>query len=416
MLPCLLALALLAAPVDPPDVGAPVEPPDGGAVIVPPGAQLAPGPAGRVPIPLPKRAAHARHVDWLVVPLVSYNSDTKLALGAAGQVQWTGATKPYSAQLGVQVLFTTGGQQGHWIRYDAPSFLGTPLRVWARAEYYRERYAPWYGVGNHTSDDPLDHPGVGGHEAFDYDRIVPIGRLGASYPIAGSAFRVFAFATFKNVIVHVYPHSLLASEQPYGIAGGHELELSAGVYYDTRDNEAVPSRGWYLSLSGRAAGPLSTYTFGGATARMLHFAPLAPWLVLANRVEADFLTAGAPFFELPNFGDIDAIDGVGGLVSERGVPQDRYVGRVKAIATAELRARFAHGTVRGGPLSFGGVVFLDLGRVWQPGLFDSRPGLEVHPGYGVGLRLWRRAFVLRADLASSPDRLLNLYLVFGHFF
>jgi outer membrane protein assembly factor BamA len=364
----------------------------------------------------PQPTTDPRRLDWLVVPLANYDSDAKFGFGAAAQLQWAGLVDPYRYQLSAQLLFTTGGVQSHWVRYDAPRFLGTKVRFWSRLEYHRDLYAPYYGPGNASSDDLADHPELGGKYPFRYDRVMPLVRMGASYPL-GEHLHVFGFANYKHVVVHPYAGSLLEQQQPYGIQGGDVLEGTAGAYYDTRDHEAVPSRGDLLELSVRGAvqGVGSSFTYGGLTARVLDFRTLFPRVVLALRLEGDVLSAGAPFFELINFGGVDAIDGVGGIFSERGVPQDRYAGRFKGLGTAELRFTLGEHQVWNEPLSWGSVVFLDLGRVYQPGA-DNGTGLGLHPGYGGGLRVWRRAFVLRGDVASSPDRPVSVYLLFGHFF
>jgi hypothetical protein len=85
------------------------------------------------------------------------------------------------------------------------------------------------------------------------------------------------------------------------------------------------------------------------------------------------------------------------------------------ISTAERRLRLASPMLRGEPLSLGVVTFVDAGRVWQ---FDGTDGdwYKIHAGYGGGFRVWRRSFVLRVDVATSTDRLLNFYVLFGHFF
>lgn len=402
MLAHLLLLTLLAAPA-----------PDGGTATPDVNA------AGRVANPVIPVANPQEHkIDWLILPLITYNSDSKLGYGAAALVQWTGGVEPYRYQLAVQVLFTTGGVQSHWIHFDSPKFLGSPFRVFARAEYHHELFTPFYGFGNQSSDELEDHPGVGGEHPFQYKRTLPLGRLGFSVPI-GQDLSVFAFGTYTSITNSTYEGSLLEQMHPFGIAGGRELELSGGLFYDTRDNEAVPSTGWFLSISARGVSRSlgSSYTFAGANIQMLRFVSLLPRLVLAMRLEFDGLTDGAPYFELPNFGGMEAFDGVGGLWSARGIPQDRYVGRFKALGTLELRAELARFPFRGDPISFGTGAYLDLGRAYEPGTPDSLgPLLGIHPGYGAGLRLWRRAFVIRTDFASSPDRPFSVYLMFGEFF
>jgi hypothetical protein len=84
-------------------------------------------------LPALAAALAASSVNWLVVPLVSYNSDDGRAGGAAGQVHFVGDERPYRAALGAQVLFSTTGVQSHYFRLDVPHLFGLPLRMWLSA-------------------------------------------------------------------------------------------------------------------------------------------------------------------------------------------------------------------------------------------------------------------------------------------
>src|SRR5438270_6466439 len=63
----------------------------------------------------PPTAVGPKKLDWVALPLVSYNTDAKFGIGGAAQLQWSGVVDPYRYQLGIQALATTGGVQSHWI-------------------------------------------------------------------------------------------------------------------------------------------------------------------------------------------------------------------------------------------------------------------------------------------------------------
>ncbi|HXN33349.1 MAG TPA: BamA/TamA family outer membrane protein, partial [Polyangiaceae bacterium] len=111
-----------------------------------------------------------------------------------------------------------------------------------------------------------------------------------------------------------------------------------------------------------------------------------------------------PFYALTCFEDTYAIGGMNGV---RGVPGQRYYGKLKALGNVELRTELASFRALGKPMVFGVVGFLDGGRVWadtkvQPEL-DGR-GVGLKYGVGGGLRLQSgSAFVIRLDVAWSPD-------------
>jgi outer membrane protein assembly factor BamA len=357
-------------------------------------------------------------LDWLALPIASYNSDDGLAGGAVIQAQWTGDVKPYRASLAAQVLFTTRGIQSHYLRLDVPHLFGTGLRLWLDGEYHRELYAPYYGLGNFSSDSPAAHPGLTSEHPFSYERRYPQAFAALTIPIDGEGTHIEAFSRYLHIRNDPYPGSLFTEERPPGAEGGDELSFGGGILVDRRDGEAVPRGGYLLELAVRGAsrGFVSRHTYGGLTARAMGFVPIVPRrIVVALRVMGDGLTKDAPLFELGRFGGLTAIEGIGGESSVRGVPKQRYIGRIKAMSTAELRVRVADGRLLDRVVSFGLVAFVDTGRVWQLDGTDRR-FFEFHSGSGGGLRIWHREFVVRVDVATSDERPVNFYFTFGNFF
>jgi hypothetical protein len=192
--------------------------------------------------------------------------------------------------------------------------------------------------------------------------------------------------------------AMLEGPTTYGVAWG-ELWLE----YDTRDNEIVTRTGVYHQLRVRAS-PGQPYPHGEANATLrLYRAPL-PWLRLAGRLLGDVLVGHPPLHEMTRIQDTSVVGGGRGI---RGVPGQRYYGKVKVIGNLEARAALWHGTVKGKAFALAAVGFLDGGRVWA----DLRPspaldgrGLGLKYGVGGGLRLQEgHTFVVRVDLAWSPD-------------
>ncbi len=91
----------------------------------------------------------------------------------------------------------------------------------------------------------------------------------------------------------------------------------------------------------------------------------------------------------------------------RGVPAQRYYGKIKLFGNLEARARLFDFHVFKKLMTLGTACFVDGGRLWadwapHPDLDGSGPGLKY--GVGAGLRLSSgTAFVLRGDVAWSPD-------------
>jgi len=364
-------------------------------------------------------ATVAAPVDWLALPIASYNSDDGLAGGVVIQAQWLGRVAPYKAALGAQVLFSTAGVQSHYLRFDVPRLFGTPLRLWLGGEFHKELNAPYYGLGNNTSSDPATFGGaLSGDHPFSYLRRYPQANIAFTLPFSTSGVMISAFARYLRLHIEQYDGSLLALQQPLGSEGGEELSFGFGVLVDRRKGgEAMPTGGYLLEVALRGAqrGMASDHSYLGGTARAMGFVPIGSRVVLATRIVGDALTAGTPLFELSRFGGVDPLEGVGGERSVRGIPKARFIGRVKALATVETRVRLADARLLDRRVSFGAVAFFDTGRVWQLKGDDGR-FFDFHSGAGGGLRAYHREFVLRLDVGTSSERAANFYITFGSFF
>jgi len=159
-----------------------------------------------------------------------------------------------------------------------------------------------------------------------------------------------------------------------------------------------------LRLSPGGIEPLP-HRYGQAMAAIRVFIPIwKPRITLALRAVGDWLFGAPPFYELSRFDTTYALGGQNGV---RGIPAQRYSGKIKAFGNIELRTEIVSFHAFGKPFGFGMVAFLDGGRVWtdvepHPELDGVRVGLKY--GVGGGLRLRSgSAFVLRADIAWSPD-------------
>ena len=130
-----------------------------------------------------------------------------------------------------------------------------------------------------------------------------------------------------------------------------------------------------------------------------------------------------PFYELPRFGALMPRDGPGGGWSVRGIPRQRYSGKIKLIQNLELRSIFWRFTVRSNRFAVGAVAFLDAARIWADWrrtelAGESVDGGTIKVGTGGGLRVrWGETFLVRFDGAYSPtDRTTGFYVDVGHVF
>jgi hypothetical protein len=99
------------------------------------------------------------------------------------------------------------------------------------------------------------------------------------------------------------------------------VRSSPGVQQDLRYAAFTLNSAWYKALVGE-------------------------YLSFAVRGAADVIVGDAPFYELTRFGALMPRDGPGGGWSLRGIPRQRYSGKVKLIQNLELRSIFWRFNVR----------------------------------------------------------------------
>ncbi|MDP9033663.1 MAG: outer membrane protein assembly factor [Myxococcota bacterium] len=199
-----------------------------------------------------------------------------------------------------------------------------------------------------------------------------------------------------------------------------------GLQFDNRDNEVTPHLGTFdefefkWSPGGHGATDAFPFRYGEVSANLRGYVPIfSRSLTLAARVVGDVLFGAPPFYELSRFEDTYAVGGSNGV---RGVPGQRYYGKIKVFGNIELRARLFDFHLFGKPMTLGFAGFFDGGRVWA----DTKPHPELdgtrlavlHYGVGGGPRVMSgTAFVLRADVAWSPDALpIGAYVSAGEMF
>jgi hypothetical protein len=365
----------------------------------------------------PAERPKERGVEGLAIPLVSYTSDLGFGYGAVGGMYiYAPGYAPYRHAIGAQAFITSRGVHNHFLRYDGPRLLGG-ARVEGRLEYRRELLSPFYGAGNLSAPD---FTGDMSDERFNYERLSPgiwtrvrFSPLGEEHPL-----EPWVGYHYRLVQVSSYEGSILAEQRPVGIEGGSNGQLLAGVLWDTRSDEVNPATGGLEEVALRlAATPTgSRFQFGGVTLVERRFFSFSPRLVVAQRLTLDYLFGDVPFFELANIGGSTGAEGLGGMSSVRGVPRNRFVGNVKLLSNTELRYRAFDFRFLGQNLTAGGLLFFDVGRVWHPTEDDGGLG-AWHPGVGAGLRVARRAAVLRLDYALSTETLRQgLYISVGQMF
>jgi outer membrane protein assembly factor BamA len=324
---------------------------------------------------------------------------------------------------GIQVPY-----QDFLIKLTVPRLFGSPARLEVRSEYSWESTLGYYGLGNASTDT---RPTGTAPSYFWYGRLHPsidaslrwrlvdhlAARTGLRYTqnwlqvAAGTRLSQDLESASSEV------RSLLGSTGPHGVG-----LLTYGLQWDDRENEVSPHRGSFTEASVNLSPggiPAFPYRYEQVTLVTRAFIPLfSKRVTLALRGVADAFFGDPPFYELARFDDTYALGGVTGV---RGIPAQRYYGKVKLFGNVEIRTDVTSFHALGKKLLFGLVAFADGGRVWtdfapHPELDGTGVGLKY--GVGGGARLQSgTTFVLRADVAWSPDaRPIGGYFAAGQAF
>lgn len=168
-----------------------------------------------------------------------------------------------------------------------------------------------------------------------------------------------------------------------GLNGSSEIGVRFNAIYDHRDQEFVPSRGFYAkmtlsrnSLSDIENAELSSSYYGLSLDMRQYFSGPSQKLVVLMRGALDLKSeADLPFYQLSS---------LGGITSSRAYDRDRYLGQHSAFASAEMRYTFFTIPVLGYPMSIEMGAFLDVGEVFGNG---TSLGDELNIDPGVSMRM-----------------------------
>jgi Omp85 superfamily domain len=418
------AAADRAAPMAPPAfTPALAAPPP--AAPPPPEPQPASAPALAAPPPPPAAASPppGRTLEFNIVPIAGGDSDVGIGGGeVADLARLDPRYRPYRWKLTSEAFITFSTLNGQLISpfQDYSLLLTLPdltssrrLRLEIRPAFTDERTLKFYGIGNAT---PLPPPSVAITDT-EYRRIHPTLSVEARYRFYKRFYLLGGSVYTQNWLV-VPPNGLLARAQAspsaevreiVGSFAPHGVELlEGGLVYDSRDNETVTRRGQFHTAVIRFSPRVGTelpYAYERLNLTARFYTTPVHNVTLLFRVVGDTLLGDPPFYELARFDETPAI---GGSKAVRGVPAQRYYGKVKLFGNVEMRNDVLHFSVHHKRMVLGAALFADGGRSWTQ-FGQSNPaldgtGLGLKYGLGGGLRLQEgQTFIVRGDIAWSPD-------------
>jgi outer membrane protein assembly factor BamA len=376
-------------------------------------------------------------LEFTALPIVGGDSDVGIGGGViASLAEVADNVEPYWWRLEAVGSLTGEPSDGKYdIRYvdtylmlRLPHVIRNRLGLTLRASYTKESNLSYYGIGNRSEltggrseNDPY----------YGFDWIHP--KAEATFELQLVAgFELVAGLSYSHNVLSVPPDGKLAQDSQSDNGALRQLTrlvpeyglamVSAGLNWDTRDDEVAPERGHYHTLRvdfSPGGSEELPYRFMRSNLALRQYVPLVPQrLTFAARLMIDALFGQPPFYELARFDNTFAIGGGRGL---RGIPAPRYYGMFKLLANLELRVKVLTFDLFDKPHELGLVGFTDLGRVVAD--YDSLAeldgsGLGIKVAYGGGIRLRAgKSFVLRTDIAGSKaEGSFSAYLAAGHLF
>ncbi|HEY3493969.1 MAG TPA: BamA/TamA family outer membrane protein [Polyangiaceae bacterium] len=382
-------------------------------------------------------ATGAKDKEFTALPVAGGDSDIGFGVGyIASYARFAPDREPYVLRLesagAVSYLPDETSPKvsyiDEYLLLELPHLVPHRLELAARVSFTRATTLKFYGLGNASVIDPGREPS---DDHYEYARTYPAARLRATYhatPVIDLNWGLAYEYDWLEIPEEGELAQTLANgtEQEKLLLGdtrnGSVVTFLFGAALDSRDDEVSPHRGHFHELRVELApgGPSGIpHRWGRSSALFRVFVPIVPSrLTFAARAVGDLMFGDVPFYELSRF---DGSSAIGGLKGVRGVPANRYYGKIKLFGNAELRSELFSAHFWGKKNTFGLTGFFDAGRVfadYAPSPELDGTGLGLKYGTGGGLRLAAGdSFVLRFDVAWSPDAdPVGAYLTSGHVF
>ena len=399
---------------------------------------------------------------WTIgaLPAIAYDEDIGFRYGALADIYYYGDWKiypDYYHNIYVEWSRTTKGFEVFTVTYDS-KYLIPKTRFSFETAYTTEKSLDFYGFNGYESNFNVDYEDWH-NEPEDFksrafyrqQRKVLLFRadlqgklfLPNTYWLTGLAnynFKMdsvdidklnkgaseadakYIHVADDNLFEQYLKHDLITEDQ---INGGNHTLLKAGIVYDTRDNEAKPTKGLWseimLVVNPGITGS-SDYTFGKLSlTHRQYFSIVKNKLEFAYRLAyQDKLWGTIPYYFLPYVfggGNTQTKDGLGGAKNLRGIRRNRIVGDDYFYGNTELRWIFIRREYKGRNFYFALSGFSDFGMVTgkyefnKAGITDDIQYLfpdtdeKLHQSLGVGVHFaLNENFVIAVDYGRALDK------------
>lgn len=332
----------------------------------------------------------------LFTPWAGWKSNVGVVIGGGPNVtRHSFRRDPYAYRMGVRGLYAP--QHNRFALEASGDFRrrGTDSRLELFARASQMEVTRFHGFGNETqvTDDS---------EFYKVWHTEYLLQPSLNFPVA-AAVRAFVGPVLKYSDPE--PTGLVEQLRPRGSEAFGQLGAQAGVEWDRRDSEVLPSRGFRLRAGGTAYPAVwggKADPFGETHVRGYAYlpvpVPLQPMLALragASRAWGDYPFQEAAF--------------LGGSGTLRGYHAQRFAGDAAVYGNAELRVPLMRANLYLARGDLGVLALADAGRVYLSGESSNR--WHTATGGGLWFRVLEQPYAANLLYARGEDH--RFYLSLG---
>jgi outer membrane protein assembly factor BamA len=395
------------------------------------------------------------------LPAVAYDSDLGFRYGALANFYWYGDGSCYPDYMHswyIEYSRTTKGSSQAIFTYDS-KYLIPKTRITSDLRYVTEQALDFYGFNGYQSNylydsvAPLSNGNLNPNRLYyRYARNQVRFTTDFQYQVFGKKVLALAgFGYFNTKITEVNTTklndgkpvedqladtSILRDYVAWNLipeadkAGGSNFFLKLGAVYDSRNNEANPSKGIWTE-----AFVLTAPAFLGNDKPFSQFIITHRQYFTIKKDVANFvyrviysqkLSGDMPFYMMPFYYSSKSVnDAFGGSKTLRGVLRDRVIGDAVALANFEVRYKVLRTMIGSQNFYIALSAFSDMGQVVKETPLDlsAVPASEkyrfegtegLHIGYGGGVHFaLNENFIVAVDYglaAKKQDGNSGLYI------
>jgi hypothetical protein len=345
----------------------------------------------------------------LPLPHVSSQPQTGLSLGGSVNYSYRRPGQEFNrAYVQAWSQVSTRLVQDHNLSARLRDLMNRNEVLQFGAAVRRDPVFPYFGVNNHDNlaGTVLNGPynwihmdNYGGWFSYEH----PLWQLQRPGRALGRLRHYSGVFYFVDVI-EAKPGSRMAEQDPQRVGVERRGVVRLGLSWDSRDNDWSPNQGSLIDLTFDVAGRYtgSTSEWGRVHLSARKYVQLGiPELVLATRLSFDALWGQPALMALGELGGVSPVDGYGGAMVGRGFVRRRFIGKSKAMATAELRFVPLEKKLGRHTANLGFELFAEVGAVAMAvgDLYKN-----IYPSGGPGLlMIWDRFAIFRVEAGFSRE-------------